>query len=147
MIAGTRGVRCNDRMEQRPAARECRSLCAAHVICVVDDDDEVRESIGAFFRSMGMSVKGFAAAESLLSSPDLDAMECLITDLHMPGMSGFDLQQALRLQGRSVPTIMMSAYATSETRREAERLGIAVFLEKPADPELLLDRVESLLGS
>lgn len=140
-------MRCNACMEQRPAARECRSLCAAHVICVVDDDDEVRESIGAFFRSMGMSVKGFAAAESLLSSSDLDAMECLITDLHMPGMSGFDLQQQLRLKGRTVPTIMMSAYATPETKREAERLGIAFFLEKPADPELLLDRIVSLLGA
>lgn len=122
-------------------------MCAAHVICLVDDDDEVRESIGTFFRSAGLAVTGFAAAEALLSSPCLDAMECLITDLHMPGMGGFDLQHELKRQGRNVPVIMMTAYATPEAKAMAERLGIAFLMEKPADPELLLDRVESLLGS
>jgi FixJ family two-component response regulator len=115
-------------------------------ICIVDDDEDVRESIGSFFRSAGVTARGFDRAEALLTSSDFDAMDCLITDLHMPGMSGLDLHREVRNRGRMVPVILMTAFPTDEVSKEAKRLGIACFVAKPTDPEWLLDEVEFLLA-
>ncbi len=117
------------------------------LICVVDDDEEVRESIGTFFRSAGIRVVKFATAEELLAFPDFAAMDFLITDLHMPGMDGLELQRELRRQGCYAPAILMTAFPTAEAREEAKRLGIAAFVAKPTDPEMLLERVETLLAA
>lgn len=120
---------------------------AGPLICIVDDDEDVRESIGSFFRSAGVVTKGFEAAEALLASPDVDAMACLITDLHMPGMDGLDLHGELRRRGCHAPVILMTAYPTTEARERAAALGVALFVEKPADPEMLLEEVEALLAA
>ncbi|MBY3088884.1 response regulator [Rhizobium laguerreae] len=116
------------------------------VICVVDDDDEVRESIGTFFRSAGVNVAKFGNAEDLLAWPNLFAMRCLITDLTMPGMDGLELQRELRRRGSEVPVILMTAFPTPEARERAEAQGVPFFVAKPTDPETLLDKVEALLG-
>jgi len=116
------------------------------VICVVDDDEEVRDSVGTFFRSAGIEVEKFDSAEALLDWSDLPSMQCLITDLHMPGMDGLDLQEALRRRGSQVPVILMTAFPGPEARARAEALGVAAFVSKPTDPEALLETVEELLG-
>jgi FixJ family two-component response regulator len=120
---------------------------AGSVICIVDDDEDVRESIGTYFRSAGVAVRGFEAAEALLASPELARMGCLITDLHISGMDGLSLQRELMRQGRRVPVILMTAFPTPQARKLAEALGVSVFMEKPVDPEVLLDKVETLLAA
>ncbi|WP_461321116.1 response regulator transcription factor [Bradyrhizobium diazoefficiens] len=114
-------------------------------ICIIDDDTDVRESISSFFRSAGLSVEGYSAAESFLSSPSLKKVDCVITDLHMPGMDGLGLHRELRRIGVDVPVIVMTAYSTPEARAEAKTLGAAAFVDKPVDPEILLQDVESIL--
>jgi FixJ family two-component response regulator len=116
------------------------------VICVVDDDEEVRDSISAFFHSAGIVVEIFDSAEALLNWPRLDAMACLITDLHMPGMDGLDLQRTLAARKRTVPVILMTAYPTPAAREAAQVLGISSFISKPVDPDALLEKVEALLA-
>jgi FixJ family two-component response regulator len=116
------------------------------VICVVDDDDEVRESIGTFFRSAGVKVAKFSNAEDLLVWPNLLAMRCLITDLTMPGMDGLELHRELRRRGSEAPVILMTAYPSPEARERAEAQGVSSFVAKPTDPEALLEKVEALLG-
>jgi FixJ family two-component response regulator len=117
------------------------------VICVVDDDEEVRESIGTFFSSAGLNTEKFDGAEALLAWAGIAKMDCLITDLHMPGMDGLDLQRELRRQGLKVPVILMTAYPTQEARDRAAALGVAAFIHKPTDPEALLEKVEELLAA
>ena len=114
-------------------------------ICIVDDDDDVRESISSFFRSVGLRVEGFGATESFLQSPAVAHVGCLITDLHMPGMDGLGLHRELIRRGVAIPVIVMTAYATPEARAEAQGLGAAGFVDKPVDPELLLHDVEAIL--
>ncbi|WP_064708270.1 response regulator transcription factor [Rhizobium bangladeshense] len=116
------------------------------VICVVDDDDEVRESIGTFFRAAGIKVAKFGSAEDLLAWPNLPTMRCLITDLTMPGMDGLELQRELRRRGREVPVILMTAFPTAEVRERAEAQGVSSFVAKPTDPETLLAKLEALLS-
>ncbi|MBI5129341.1 MAG: response regulator [Rhodopseudomonas palustris] len=120
-------------------------LAQGNTICIVDDDDDVRESISSFFRSVGLQVVGFGTAENCLSSATIDNAACLITDLHMPGMNGLGLHRELRRRGVQVPVIVMTAYSTPEARAEARHLGAAGFVEKPVDPEILLQNVETIL--
>jgi FixJ family two-component response regulator len=129
----------------RPAGQE-NAVQDRPTICIVDDDDDVRESISSFFRSVGLQVEGFGAAESFLQSPTVSRVGCLITDLHMPGMDGLGLHRELIRRGVAIPVILMTAYATPEARAEAQGLGAAGFVDKPVDPELLLHDVEAILN-
>jgi DNA-binding response OmpR family regulator len=112
-------------------------------VCVVEDDDEVRESIASFFRSAGIEVVAYRAAEELLSSGRLAEADFIISDLHMPGLSGLDLLREVRRRGMDVPLVIMTAFATSEARAVADELGVSAFLCKPVDPEDLLRRVRA----
>lgn len=121
------------------------TLEQVYTIGVVEDDEEVRDSIVAIFRSEGFDVRAFPDAESFLASPQIESLACLVTDLHMPGLDGFGLTRELVEQGNDLPVVMMTAFATPEARILAGRLGIVEFLEKPADPDELLRVVRSVL--
>ncbi len=114
-------------------------------ICIVDDDDAVRSSLESYLRSVGVTVRVFGSAESFLDSLDRLKTDCLITDLHMPGMDGLVLQQELNRIGRSFPVIVMTAFPTFAARELSASLGAAAVMVKPIDPDLLLDRVEEIL--
>ena len=115
-------------------------------ICIVDDDHDVRGSLENFLRSVGMTVRTFGSAESFLAEPDRSDIDCLITDLHMPGIDGLGLQAELNRIGRTFPVIVMTAYPTPAAREQSARMGASAFLEKPVDPDLLLVRVEEMLS-
>ena len=116
------------------------------VICVVDDDESVRSSLANYLRAAGREVRTFESAASFLSSPDRGATGCLVTDLHMPGMDGLALQQELNRIGRDFPVIVMTAYSTPAARERSAELGAAAFLEKPVDPDGLLERIDTILN-
>lgn len=115
------------------------------IICIVDDDDAVRASLENYLRATGLDVCSFASAESFLASARRDKTDCLITDLHMPGMDGLALQRELNRVGRDFPVVVMTAYPTGPAREESLRLGAADFLAKPVDPDTLLERIEAIL--
>lgn len=116
------------------------------VICVVDDDESVRSSLANYLRAAGREVRTFESAASFLASPDLGATGCLVTDLHMPAMDGLALQQELNRIGREFPVIVMTAYPTPAARERSAELGAAAFLEKPVDPDALLERIDMILN-
>lgn len=111
-------------------------------IAVVDDDPGVRGSIVSLLRSTGRTVVPFAAAEDLLAYADWQSFCCIVTDLHMPGMSGADLQQVLNAERWPLPLIMMTAFPTAAVRENVMTNGASAFLVKPIDPDALLDAVE-----
>ena len=112
------------------------------IICIVDDDIDVRASLENLLRSVGMSVRTFGSAEIFLEEYDQSGVDCVITDLHMPGMDGLALQEQLNTLGRDFPVIMMTAFPTDLARDQAMRAGAAAFLTKPVDPDGLLDAIE-----
>ncbi len=114
-------------------------------ICIVDDHEDVRASLENYLRSAGVDVRAFGSAERFLASAERLTADCLITDLHMPGMDGLALQQELNRSGRTFPVIVMTAFPTQDAERRSVDLGAAAFLSKPVDPDLLLERVESIL--
>lgn len=115
------------------------------VIAVVDDDSGVRGSVLSLLRSAGMSGVGFADAAGLLSYVYAEQLGCVVTDLHMPGMTGLELQSEMTRLGWSQPLIVMTAFPTDAARRQAIDRGACAFLTKPLDPDALLDAIEAAL--
>lgn len=115
-------------------------------IYIVDDDQGVRSSLENFLRSAGMEVRTFDSADAFLCSADGSDIDCMITDLHMPGTDGLVLLEELSRRRCQFPVIVMTAYPTDAARTQSAALGAADFLVKPIDPEMLLDRVGELLN-
>ena len=106
-------------------------------ISVVEDDLFVRESIGRLMRSLGYTVQVFPSAPDFLASPHPDETACLISDVHMPGMSGVELYQRLIDAGRVIPTILVTAYPNDVDRIRALNHGVFCYLRKPVDEQHL----------
>jgi FixJ family two-component response regulator len=115
----------------------------ASVIAVVDDDQSVRMAVASLLRSVGFVVLLFASAEEFLRGMDVQSIACLILDVRMPGMDGFQLQKQLRADGWFVPTIFLTAHADDSGRSQALAAGATAFLPKPFDADVLLNAVHS----
>jgi FixJ family two-component response regulator len=116
------------------------------LIAIVDDDELMRDATDALMRSAGFSAETFSCGADFLSSPDLSRTACLITDLNMPGMSGFDLHRRLQSLGRSIPTILMTGQPNDNIRTQALSLGIVCYLPKPFRDDDLIDSIRSALA-
>jgi FixJ family two-component response regulator len=117
------------------------------MISIVDDDDAVREMLVSLTRSLGYDAAGFASAEAFLASADLEKFACVITDIHMPGMSGFELQEQLRQSNEPIPVIMITARTEPDLERRAISGGAIGLLRKPLDIEMLVVFIENALGN
>jgi FixJ family two-component response regulator len=113
-------------------------------VSVVDDDSSVREATSGLLRALGYDVRLFASAEDFLASGAAAETGCLISDVQMPGRSGFDLQADLSAQGRHVPIIFISAFANEANRARALAAGAAGFLAKPYSDMALADCLGSV---
>src|SRR5262245_19916489 len=114
---------------------------ARPLVCVVDDDSLVRESVEALLRAEGFHVAAFESAESFLARPLGDSPACLIVDLALPGMSGLDLHQELARTGMDVPTLLLTAHGDVSTSVRAMKAGALDFFTKPYDADDLVAAV------
>lgn len=114
------------------------------LIAVVDDDIAVRESLGSLIRSVGMEVRVFGSAEEFLDAAHPRKADCLILDVRLPGMSGFELQRHLVARKYKVPVIFMTAHGYDErARSEASSDWTVAYLTKPFTEDELLDAVHA----
>jgi DNA-binding NtrC family response regulator len=111
------------------------------LVCVIDDDSLIRESVGGLLRVDGFQVATFDSAESFLERPRQEPPDCLIVDLTLPGMSGLDLHQELLRTGFVSPTMMLTAHADVPTSVRAMKAGFLEFFTKPFDGDDLLAAV------
>ncbi len=115
------------------------------VVYVVDDDNAVRKSIVRLLASEGYRAIDFASAESFLSHPLVGVPACLILDLNMPVVNGFDVASALKDRGRELPIIFLTGFGTIPLTVQAMKAGAREFLTKPVEPERLLAAVVDAL--
>ncbi|HEX4410424.1 MAG TPA: response regulator [Xanthobacteraceae bacterium] len=115
------------------------------VISIVDDDASVREATATLVRSLGYGTAVFASAEEFLRSGRVWESSCLITDLHMPGMSGADLQDRLIANGHQTPIIFMTAYSEDNIRDRVLDSGAFGFLSKPFPEDSLIECLDRAL--
>jgi FixJ family two-component response regulator len=114
-------------------------LPAPHV-ALVDDDPDVGTSLRGLLRACGYRVSLFAGAQVLLAN-GLDDVDCIVSDVQMPGMDGFTLLERVRAVASPPPVILMTAFADDHLRLRALRCGAASFLAKPVDAEQLAECV------
>lgn len=107
-------------------------------IAIVDDHESVRSALASLLRSYGYLTSCFDSAESLLAGAPLDTYQCIVTDLQMPGMSGIELLEQLRRQGRDTPLVMMTAFSEPAVRQRALQSGASCFLGKPFEANELV---------
>ena len=117
------------------------------LIYIVDDDESVRKALKMLFLSANMDVQSFEFATDFLKSNIREEQACLITDIKMKGLSGFDLQQKLNDKGVKIPVIFLTAFDSNESRKRAKLAGAAGYFRKPVDDQALLDTIKWALSS
>jgi FixJ family two-component response regulator len=115
------------------------------MIGVVEDDPSFLRALRRLLSAAGFSVATFASAEEFLASEAAGATACLVLDVHLGGMSGFDLQQRLATAGTPIPTIFITAHDDPVTRERA-RSGVA-YLRKPFREDALIGAIHQALES
>jgi FixJ family two-component response regulator len=117
-------------------------LQAAQSVFIVDDDESVRASLSMLLESSGHRAVTFASAEEFLQSGLMNDARCLILDIRMPGMDGFELQEHLVASEARIPVIFITGHDRLGMEQKAMKLGAAAYLRKPFDGEALLDAVQ-----
>jgi two-component system, LuxR family, response regulator FixJ len=115
------------------------------LVYVVDDDDHVRESTRALLGAVGIATRCHASGDAFLADFDASVGGCILLDLHMPGLSGFQILDSLKQRRNGLPVVLFSGRADSVTERLAAETGVAALLPKPVDPAQLVGLVRRLL--
>ena len=116
------------------------------LVSVVDDDESVRESLPDLLREFGFAVRAFSSAEEFLASDCIEQTSCLILDIAMPGMTGPDLQQELRIRRKEIPIIFITAQTDESVRARVLGQGAVECLLKPFSDTALRDAVNAALA-
>ncbi len=118
---------------------------AESTVFVVDDDADLRESLGWLFQSAGLRVKSYSTAQEFLTDYKPEEPGCLLLDVRMPGLSGLDLQEELRRRGVPPPIIMMTGHARVPMAVRALKGGAIDFIQKPFSDQSLLERIRQAI--
>ena len=116
-------------------------------IFIVDDEVEIRDSLSRFFTYHGCQVEVFSDAKSYLDQLDQAQVGCLVSDIDMEEMNGIELQRHLQNINCIRPTIFMTGHASVDLAVEAMKLGAVDFIEKPFDPDILLEKIKIAIDS
>jgi FixJ family two-component response regulator len=115
------------------------------VIAIVDDDKWIRKSLERLLKSAGYRSEAFISAEHYLAARNQEEIGCLILDIGLPGMNGFELERFLAAEHNRLPIVFVSAHDEPEVRDEAAHVGAVAFLGKPFDDNALLDAISTAL--
>ena len=113
------------------------------LVCIVDDNESVREALPDLVRDAGYDVQSFASAEQFLRSPAVDQAACLVLDVGLSGMSGPDLHAELLRQGRRVPVVFITAQGDRTLPARLIAAGAAACLLKPFSDTALVEALDN----
>jgi FixJ family two-component response regulator len=116
------------------------------LVAVIDDDEPFRMALVESLGSLGYRARGFASAEEFVRSAGQGSCDCVITDIHMAGMSGFDLKRLLVSHECKVPVIMITARAEPGLQARAASAGAVCLLRKPLDSVALVGCLDKALN-
>ena len=115
---------------------------ANSTVLVIDDDPDLRASVGRLLRSLGLDVQLFASISDFLKSDPPDGPTCLVLDIRLPGQSGLDLQRKLAAANRELPIIFITGHGDIPMSVQAMKGGAIEFLTKPFRDQELLDAIQ-----
>jgi FixJ family two-component response regulator len=115
---------------------------ANSTVLVIDDDPDLRASVGRLLRSLGQDAQLFASISDFLKSDPPDGPTCLVLDVRLPGQSGLDLQRELAAANRELPIIFITGHGDIPMSVQAMKGGAIEFLTKPFRDQELLDAIQ-----
>jgi len=113
-------------------------------IAIVDDEDSVRKAIARLLRSADMGVETYTSGSDLLAAITIHPIDCIILDLHMPRVSGFDVLERLTALGNPIPVIVITGHDSPEAQARVLTGGAAAYLLKPVDELVLLAAIDQV---
>ena len=119
---------------------------ASDVVHVVDDDVDVRKSLGFLLATADFAVRLYESATAFLATEPKEVEGCIVTDVRMPGIDGIEFLRQLKSRGLSVPVIVMTGHADVALAVQAMKEGAVDFIEKPFDDQILIDSLRSALN-
>jgi FixJ family two-component response regulator len=114
-------------------------------IVIVDDDSGMCQALARLLRAAGFLPLTFISGEAFLAAQAQESAVCVVLDLHLPGLSGFDVRRQLAESEPGLPVILITAQDEEAVRREAQQAGFAAYLRKPFPKEALLDAIKLAL--
>lgn len=130
-------------------AEPFREPCLADIplptVYVVDDDDAVRDSLKILLESYDLVVRDFDSVPDFLGTAEPAGPACLVLDLHLPVMGGFDVMNTLAQRGSRLPVIVITGRGDAQTKARALQAGAVAFLEKPVDDKSLMAAIRTAL--
>ncbi len=119
----------------------------SRTVHLIDDDPAMRDSLGFLLEMQGFAPRLFDSAQAFLEAlPDLPMAGCILTDLRMPGMSGLELVARLKVEGVSLPVVVMTGHGDVGLAVEAMKAGVVDFIEKPFSAEVLVKAIQGALS-
>jgi len=115
-------------------------------IAVVDDEEPVRKALRRLLRAAGLQADSYASGQEFLDAAAQRQPDCVVVDLHMPGMSGLQALHKLKAAGRAPPIVIITAHDEPATREQCLAAGATAFLRKPLDERLLLNAISAALS-
>jgi FixJ family two-component response regulator len=116
------------------------------LIAIVDDEEPIRKALRRLLRSAGLDVETFQSGVEFLESLATRRPDCVVLDLHMPSMTGFEVQAQLAESGATVPVVIITGHDSDETRERALAGQPAAYLRKPVNDQVLLGAIELALS-
>src|SRR3954452_18057720 len=115
---------------------------ANSTVLVIDDDSDLRASVGRLLRSLGLDAQLFASISDFLKSDPPDGPTCLVLDVRLPGQSGLDLQRELAAANRGLPIVFITGHGDTPMSVQAMKGGAIELLTKPFRDQELLDAIQ-----
>lgn len=116
------------------------------IVFVVDDDEDVRDSLQWLLESVDLQVQSYPCAQDFLDAYQQGQSGCILMDVRMPGLSGLSAQKKLPEYGIDIPLIMISAHGNVDMAVTAMTEGAQTFIEKPFNDQALIDHVQKALA-
>ncbi len=116
-------------------------------VAIVDDEEGIRKALRRLLRASGLDAVAYATGEEFLSATAEKRPDCLVLDLHMPGMSGLQVLRRLKATGGRLPVVVITAHDEPETRKQCMNAGADAYLRKPLEDQLLLKAIAAAMRS
>jgi FixJ family two-component response regulator len=117
------------------------------LIAVVDDDAFVCKALERLLRSAGFAVETYSSGSAFLAAIGSRAPDCVVLDLHMPEVNGFEVQVQLARAGSRIPSVVITGHDTPESRERAMRNGAGAYMCKPVDDKALLEAIDAVTSA
>jgi FixJ family two-component response regulator len=114
------------------------------LVAIVDDEEPIRQALGRLLRSAGIKAQPFASGIAFLESMPIPGLRCVVLDIHMPGMTGLEVEARLATSWPQLPVIFITGHEDPEAQRRALATHPLAFLHKPVDSTYLLGAIGSL---